>query len=77
MRGVCVLLSGMRRVYGRQVRTRECYVMKVYKILGKKGRITIPQELRTRMWLSGGDIVSFEMTEDRLVLKKEKLYTTF
>lgn len=38
--------------------------MKVFKILGKRGRITIPYEIRRRVGFDCNDILSFEESED-------------
>ena len=36
---------------------------KIYKILGKRGRITIPYELRLKHGFAYNDVVSFEETD--------------
>ena len=38
--------------------------MKIYKILGKRGRITIPFEIREELGLEQDDVLSFELQED-------------
>ena len=38
--------------------------MKIYKILGKRGRITIPFEIREELELEQDDVLSFELQED-------------
>ena len=40
---------------------------KIYRILGKRGRITIPYEMRQRVGFGYNDVLSF--TETELVLK--------
>ncbi len=46
---------------------------KIFKILGKKGRITIPIETRIRLGFSYNDIISFEVDDDIVILRKEKI----
>lgn len=47
---------------------------KVYKILGKKGRITIPYEIRSKLGFTYNDVVSFEDKGNGcIVIKKEKI----
>lgn len=46
---------------------------KIYKILGKKGRITIPIETRIRLGFSCNDIISFEEKNNTVILRKEKI----
>jgi len=43
----------------------------IYKILGKRGRITIPWEIRKELGFMYNDVVSFE-TDGRSVLVKRK-----
>lgn len=38
--------------------------MKIYKILGKRGRITIPFAIREKLGLEPDDVLSFELQED-------------
>lgn len=40
---------------------------KLYRILGKRGRITIPYEIRKRVGFSYNDILSFAEQDDRTV----------
>ena len=48
--------------------------MKIYRVLGKKGRVTVPFEIRLRQKFSYNDILSFEEQEDGSVLiRREKL----
>ncbi len=47
--------------------------MKIYKILGKRGRITIPYELRIRLGFKYNDVVSFEEQDDVITIRREKL----
>lgn len=47
--------------------------MKIFKVLGKKGRITIPFEIRMKQGFRYNDIISFEDREDSIVIRKEKV----
>lgn len=48
--------------------------MKINKILGKRGRITIPYELRVAMGFNYNDVVSFEKQDDKTILvRREKI----
>lgn len=49
--------------------------MKTYRILGKRGRITVPYEIRVKVGFKQNDILSFEETEDgkAVIVKREKL----
>ena len=47
---------------------------KLYRILGKRGCITIPYEIRKRVGFSYNDILSFAEQDDRTVIvRREKL----
>lgn len=47
---------------------------KIYKVLGKRGRITIPFDIRQRMGFAYNDILSFEEHGgNTVVVKREKL----
>ena len=48
---------------------------KLFRVLGKRGRITIPYEIRERMNFSYNDVLSFtEADDDRTVIvKREKI----
>ena len=47
---------------------------KIYRILGKRGRTTIPLSLRVGCGFKPGDIISFEVRKDGTVLlRKEPL----
>ena len=47
---------------------------KIYRILGKKGRITIPYEIRKYVGFKQNDILSFYVQDDKSILiKREKL----
>lgn len=49
--------------------------MKTYRILGKRGRITVPYEIRVKVGFKQNDILSFEETEDgkSVIVKRERL----
>lgn len=48
--------------------------MKIFKVLGKRGRITIPFEIRQRKGFSYNDIISFEEQDDRtVIIRREKI----
>ena len=47
---------------------------KIVRVLGKRGRITIPYEIRIGSGIGYNDILSFEAKDkDTIILKKEKL----
>ena len=47
---------------------------KLYRILGKRGRITIPYEMRRRVGFSYNDVLSFTEQDDRtVVVRREKI----
>lgn len=46
---------------------------KVYRFLGRKGRTTIPYELRAAMELAPNDLLSFQRKGDLIIVKKEKI----
>lgn len=47
---------------------------KTFKVLGKKGRITIPYEIRSKLGFTYNDVVSFEDKGNGcVVIKKEKI----
>ena len=47
--------------------------MKLYRFLGKRGRITLPLPLRERLDIRPGDLLSFAETEDGMgiILRQE------
>lgn len=48
--------------------------MTIYRVLGKKGRITIPYTIRKRIGFKYNDILSFtEQSDGSVVIKREKL----
>ena len=48
---------------------------KTYKILGKRGRITIPYEIRKSVGFAQNDVLSFEQGKDNrsVVVRREKI----
>lgn len=49
-------------------------MIKIYRVLGKKGRITIPFEIRQRIGFRYNDVLSFTHQDDGSVLvKREKI----
>lgn len=47
---------------------------KLYRILGKRGRITIPYEIRRRVGFQYNDVLSFTEQDDRtVVVRREKI----
>lgn len=47
--------------------------MKTYRILGKRGRITVPYEIRCKVGFKQNDVLSFEESTDgrTVVIKRE------
>lgn len=49
-------------------------MLKIYRVLGKKGRITIPFEIRQRIGFRYNDVLSFTQQDDSsVVVRKEKI----
>lgn len=47
---------------------------KTLRILGRRGRVTIPQEIRDAIGMARGDVVSFAViSEDAAVVKRERI----
>ena len=48
---------------------------KLYRVLGKRGRITIPYEIRENVGFSYNDVLSFTQGEDgrTVIIKREKI----
>ena len=44
----------------------------VVRVVGKKGQVTIPKEIRERFGLKEGEKVVFEVRGDEIVIKPEK-----
>ena len=49
---------------------------KIYRILGQKGRITLPYALRGKLGLQPDDVLSFRESKDgtSVIVKKEKIF---
>ena len=49
--------------------------MKLYRILGKRGRITIPHEIRQRVGFKYNDVLSFTESPDgrAVIVKRERI----
>ena len=49
-------------------------MMRMLRILGKRGRITIPYEIRQRLGFRPNDVLSFQIMDDRTVsIQRERL----
>ena len=49
-------------------------MLKIYRVLGKKGRITIPYEIRQQIGFRYNDVLSFNQQDDGSVLvRREKI----
>ena len=49
-------------------------MMRMLRILGKRGRITIPYEIRQRLGFRPNDVLSFQIVDDRTVsIQRERL----
>ena len=49
-------------------------MLKIYRVLGKKGRITIPYEIRQRIGFRYNDVLSFtELDDSSVVVRREKI----
>jgi len=46
---------------------------KIFRILGKRGRITIPFEMRVQLGIMHNDILSFQSDGNKVIVAKEKL----
>lgn len=46
---------------------------KIYRILGKRGRTTIPYAIRVRLGLRHNDLLSFEEDGDTVIVRREKV----
>lgn len=48
---------------------------KMYRVLGKRGRVTIPYEIRQRVGFAYNDVLSFAESEDQrtVIVKREKI----
>lgn len=49
-------------------------MLKLYRVLGKKGRITIPYEIRQYIGFKYNDVLSFtELDDSSVVVRREKI----
>ncbi len=49
-------------------------MLKMYRVLGKRGRITIPYEIRQRIGFRHNDVLSFTQQDDgSVVVRREKI----
>ena len=49
-------------------------MLKMYRVLGKKGRITIPYEIRQQIGFKYNDVLSFTQQDDgSVVVRREKI----
>lgn len=49
-------------------------MLKIYRVLGKRGRITIPYEIRQRIGFKYNDVLSFTQQDDgSVVVRREKI----
>lgn len=49
-------------------------MLRLFRVLGKKGRITIPYEIRQRIGFRYNDVLSFTQQDDgSVVVRKEKI----
>ena len=46
---------------------------KIYRILGKRGRTTIPHAIRVKLGLRHNDLISFEEDGDTVIVRREKV----
>lgn len=67
-----ILLPELRQLCSRL--TEVISLNKVYKLIGKRGRTTVPFDIRMKMRLGYNSLVSYELKdEDTLILRKEKI----
>ena len=46
--------------------------MTISRILGKRGRTTIPDDLRRRLGWQAGDTIRFRLDGDRVIISRDK-----
>ena len=57
---------------------RGTHMEKIYKLIGKRGRTTVPFEIRMKMRIGYNSLVSYEMKdENTVILRKEKILRSF
>ena len=72
MRQPCAMIVAMG--HGRCCGKRGRVVLKIYRVLGKKGRITIPFVIRQRIGFRYNDVLSFTQQDDgSVVVRREKI----
>ena len=50
------------------------HMEKIYKLIGKRGRTTVPFEIRVKMHIGYNSLVSYEMKDDHtVILRHEKI----
>ena len=47
--------------------------MKIFRILGKRGRVTIPYEIRQRVGFKYNDVLSFTQSDNNTVIVKREV----
>ena len=47
--------------------------MKLYRLLGKRGRTTIPLEIREQLGFACNDLLSFTVEGDAVIVRREKV----
>ena len=51
---------------------------KITRILGKRGRTTLPYEIRQKLGMCSGDIISFEeKDDDSILIRRERLCESY
>lgn len=54
--------------------TEVIHMEKVYRLIGKRGRTTVPFEIRMKMRLGYNSLISYEMQDDdTVILRREKV----
>ena len=48
---------------------------KIYRVLGKEGRVTIPEEIRGDIGFKYNDILSFQKSGNTIIIRREKVCT--
>ena len=47
--------------------------IKIIRLMGRKGNVTVPYAIRVLLGMHPGDILSFAVDGDKVILHKEKL----
>lgn len=54
--------------------TEVIHMEKVYRLIGKRGRTTVPFEIRMKMRLGYNSLISYEMQDDdTVIIRREKV----